>query len=197
MEYGRPLKMNGKSSHTHTTAYLSHCDSCIMPSILLCHDIFGHIIYDSVHLLKNGVSGLPTICRKLKQCDACILGNHSKQPFHYSNYIACRRHELIHFDLCIHMTIPSANENKYIINFIDDYTRMCWMYLLKDTPQDFETFKNFHVWIQNEAQYYISSLRIDNGREYTSNEFESYVLQHGMKHQTTIPYNPQQNGVAE
>ena len=95
------------------------------------------------------------------------------------------------------MVVPSANENKYIISFIDDYTRMCWVYLLKDKSQVFETFKNFHVWIQNEAQSHIGSLCIDNGREYTSNEFESYLFQHGIKHQTTVPYNPQHNGVAE
>jgi transposase InsO family protein len=83
------------------------------------------------------------------------------------------------------------------MNFIDDYTRMCWVYLLKDKSQAFETFKFFHVWIQNEAQSRIGSLRTDNGREYTSNEFERYLRQHGIKHQTTIPYNPQQNGVVE
>jgi transposase InsO family protein len=135
--------------------------------------------------------------RKLKQCDACILGKHRKQPFHDSTSRACRKLEPIHSDLCGPMHVPSANGNKYIMSFIDDYTRMCWVYLLKDKSQAFETFKNFHVWIQNEAQSHIGSLHTDNGREYTSNEFESYLHQHGIKHQTTVPYNPQQNGVAE
>jgi transposase InsO family protein len=69
--------------------------------------------------------------------------------------------------------------------------------LLKDKSKAFETFKNFHGWIQNEARSRIGSLHTDNGREYTTNEFESYLHQHGIKHQTTIPYNPQQNNVAE
>jgi transposase InsO family protein len=43
----------------------------------------------------------------------------------------------------------------------------------------------------------LASLHTDNGRVYTSNEFESYFRQHGIKHQITIPYNPQQNGVVE
>ena len=37
--------------------------------------------------------------------------------------------------------------------------------------QAFETFKNFHVWIENEAQTHICTLHTDNGGEYTSNEF--------------------------
>jgi hypothetical protein len=49
------------------------------------------------------------------------------------------------------MLVPYTNGNKYIMSFIDDYTRMCLVYLLKDKSQAFETFKNFHVWIQNEA----------------------------------------------
>jgi transposase InsO family protein len=146
---------------------------------------------------KNGIYGLPTIPRKLKQCDACVLGKHRKQHFHDSTSRACRRLELIHSDLCGSMHVPSTNGIKYIISFNDDYTRVCWVYLLKDKSQAFKTFKKFHVWIQNEAQCHIGSLRIDNGREYTSNEFESYLRQHGIKHKTTIPYNPKQNGVVE
>jgi transposase InsO family protein len=50
---------------------------------------------------------------------------------------------------------------------------------------------------QNKAQTKIGILHIDNRGEYTSNDFENYLLQHGIKHERTIPYNPQQNGVAE
>jgi hypothetical protein len=83
MEDGRLLKLKGTFSHTHNFAYLSHHGEGIMPSSLLWHSRFGHIHYDNLRLLrKNGVSGLPTIPKKLKQCNACILGNHIKQPFH-------------------------------------------------------------------------------------------------------------------
>ena len=88
------------------------------------------------------------------------------------------------------MPVPSANGNKYIMTFIDDYTRMCWVYLLKNKSNAFQTFKNFHTWIENDAQSHIGSIRTDNGKEYTSNEFENYLHQHGIKHQTIVPYNP-------
>ena len=85
MEYGRLLKLNATSSHTHIVAYLAHHDLGIIPYIFLWHARFDHINYDSLCLLrKNGVSGFPTIPRKLKQCDVCILGKHTKQPFHDS-----------------------------------------------------------------------------------------------------------------
>jgi hypothetical protein len=49
------------------------------------------------------------------------------------------------------MFVPSTNGNKYIMYFVDDYTGICWVYFLKEKSQAFETLKDFHVWIQNEA----------------------------------------------
>lgn len=92
----------------------------------------GHLNYENIHLLKiNGVSGFPTIPRKLKQCDACILGKHRKQPFHDFVSKAHRNIALAHFDLCGPLHVPSTNGNRYVMTFIDDYTKMCWVYLLK------------------------------------------------------------------
>ena len=53
------------------------------------------------------------------------------------------------------MPVDSANGNKYMMAFIDDYTRMCWVYLLKNKSDAFQTFKNFHAWIENDAQTHI------------------------------------------
>jgi transposase InsO family protein len=68
---------------------------------------------------------------------------------------------------------------------------------LKHKSQAYETFRNFHVWVKHEAQPSIRTLCTDNGEEYTCSKFETYLCQHGIKHQTIIPYNPQQNGVVE
>ena len=51
-------------------------------------------------LKKSGVTGLPTIPRKFKQCDACIIQKHRNYCFHDSHSIAHRKLELIHLDLC-------------------------------------------------------------------------------------------------
>ena len=74
---------------------------------------------------------------------------------------------------------------------------MCWVYLLETKSEAFQTFKNFHACIKNQAQACIGTFHFDNGKEYTSNEFEDYLCKHGVTHQISIPYNPQQNDVAE
>jgi hypothetical protein len=95
---------------------------------------------------------------QLSPCNACILGKHCKQPFYGSTSRASRKLGLIHSDLCGPMPVQSANGNKYLLTFIDDYTRMCWVYLLKEKSQVFATFKNFHLWITNETQLNIGTL---------------------------------------
>jgi hypothetical protein len=144
VEDGRLLKLKETYTHAQNSAYLSHQDEGALPSSLLWHARFRHINYGSLRLLKkNGVSGLPTIPRNLKQCEACNHGKHSKQPFHDSTFRACRKLGLVHSDLCGPVHVPSANGNRYITTFIDDYTKMCWVYLLKDKSQAFETIKIF------------------------------------------------------
>ena len=40
-------------------------------------------------------------------------------------------------------------------------------------------------------------MRSDKGGEYESNEFDDFCREAGIKKELTIPYNPQQNGVAK
>ena len=42
-----------------------------------------------------------------------------------------------------------------------------------------------------------TALRTDNGGEYISAEFNEYLKIRGILHELTIPYTPEQNGVAE
>ena len=74
IEEERLLKLQGTSAHAQHFSYNSHHEEGTLPSNLLWHGRFRHLNYDSLCLLKkNGVAGLSTIPRKLKQCDAYIL----------------------------------------------------------------------------------------------------------------------------
>ena len=62
------------------------------------------------------------------------------------------------------MPITSLSGNKYLMTSINDYTKMCWVYLLKQKSKAFKTFKNFHLWVENEAHSHIGTLSNDNGK---------------------------------
>jgi transposase InsO family protein len=93
------------------------------------------------------------------------------------------------------MKTTSLCGNKYFILFIDDYTRMSWVYFIKFKSEVFTIFQTFKALVENQSDMLIECLRSDNGTEYTSNQFLEYCNSRGIVHQYTTPYTPQQNGV--
>jgi hypothetical protein len=151
----RLLNFKGTFAQAYNFRYLSHQDEGTFSSLLLWHVVFGNINYHSIHMLNFFFPSIPS---NLKQCDAVILGKHSKQLLHDSTLRESRNIELIHSNLCGPIPIAYYFVNKYIITFIDDYTMMYSVYLLKNKSQAFEAFKSFHVWIENEEKMYCHSL---------------------------------------
>jgi len=49
--------------------------------------------------------------------------------------------------------VPPENGNKYMMTIIDDYTTMCWVYLLKKEYDDFQTFKYMGAYGGRVTQY--------------------------------------------
>ncbi|CAI7933688.1 unnamed protein product [Closterium sp. NIES-54] len=50
---------------------------------------------------------------------------------------------------------------------------------------------------QRESGHKVKVIRTDNGGEFIGTDFEAVLKKKGIQHQLTVPYNPQQNGVAE
>jgi hypothetical protein len=74
---------------------------------------------------------------------------------------------------------------------------MIWLYLMKNKSDVFACFKDFHKGIQTQYGAVVKVLRSDNGTEYTNKAFGEYLSSQGIQHQTTCPYTPEQNRVAE
>ena len=83
--------------------------------------------------------------------------------------------------------------------FIDDFSRKTWIYFLKckESKEILKRFKEFKTLIENLSGHKIKTLRTDNGGEYTSDLFKRFCKEIGIKREYTVPYNPEQNGVAE
>ncbi|KAL0359481.1 UNVERIFIED_CONTAM: Retrovirus-related Pol polyprotein from transposon TNT 1-94 [Sesamum angustifolium] len=105
--------------------------------------------------------------------------------------------ELIHTDVCGPMRTPSHEQNRYFILFIDDYSRMTWVYFMREKFEVFKVFKKFKNLVEKQSGRSIKVLRSDRGKEYNNSEFDKFCEEEGIEHQTTVSYNPQQNGVSE
>jgi transposase InsO family protein len=169
-------------------------DSC------LWHKRLGHLNYNSLTLLsqKNMVFGLPTIEKKHGVCEGCLLGKHHRQPFPKEGAKRAKEVlELVHTDVCGPMNTLSHAQNRYFILFIDDLTRMTWVYFMRQKSEVFVIFKKFKAFIEKQSGRSIKVLRSDRGKEYTSNEFDKFCEEEGVERQLTVGYTPQQNGVSE
>ena len=82
--------------------------------------------------------------------------------------------------------------------FIDDHTRLSWVYLMKQ-KYDMETiFKKFYTMVKTQFKKKIQILRSDNGREYFKNVTgQFFFLEKGIVHQSSCVDTPIQNGLVE
>ena len=144
------------------------------------------------------VHGLPHLDSKLPSCEACQYGKQARLPFKQSTWRATEKLQLIHTDLAGPQRTALLKESKYYIIFIDDFTKMCWIYFLKFKSEVEGVFWRFKQWIEKQSGCMIQALRFDNGKEYTSVQFIMFCGEEaGIEHQLTAPYTPQQNGVSE
>lgn len=84
-----------------------------------------------------------------------------------------------------------------MLTIIDDYSRKVWPYFLKHKWQAFSAFKEWKIMIERQTEKKVKILRTDNGMEFCSKQFENYCKSEGIVRHHTVPYTPQQNGVAE
>ena len=82
-------------------------------------------------------------------------------------------------------SIPSKGGNKYFITFIDDCTKLCYVYLLKSKDEAIEKFKVYKSEVENQLNKKIEVLRGDRGCEYVS-PFEEFCANHGIIHELTV-----------
>ena len=71
------------------------------------------------------------------------------------------------------------------------------MYCLAKKSQAFNKFKEWKAKVEKETRKSLKAFRTDRGGEFTSDEFNEYCKQHGIKRQLTTACTSQQNGVAE
>ncbi|MCI13909.1 copia-type polyprotein, partial [Trifolium medium] len=144
------------------------------------------------------VNGLPIIKIPEKVCQVCMIGKQSRKSFkselpsRASNLL-----EVIHSDVCGPFEVPSLGGNKYFISFVDEFSRMMWIYLIKVKSESFDVFRKFKKKVEKYSEKSIKILRTDGGGEYTSNEFKQFLVEQGIEHEITAPYTPQHNGLAE
>jgi len=74
-------------------------------------------------------------------------------------------------DVCGPAKMTSIGGNHYFVSFIDDYSRRCWVYVMKHKEKVLELFVEWKRNMEKNTRRKIKILYSGNGGEYTSDPF--------------------------
>ena len=135
-------------SYSQGNVILSHANE----THKLLNDKFGHLNYRYLQSLIKEimVERLPSIKFSKGTYKGCIVGKHVEHKYEKSK---ARRDvqviDMIHLNLIGPFPTPSYGNSRYVLTFIDDFSRYCWVYFLKLKYEVFETFRVFKALLEN------------------------------------------------
>ena len=157
----------------------------IETSIELWHKRIGHINLQRLRAMqsKGVVIGLPPfeLKRVERVCEACQLGKQHRHPFPKERNVSKGLLDVIHLDVWGPAQTPTLGGCRYYVTFIDDHSCYAWIFLMKKKSEVFSYFQNLKNRVEIETSWHIRCLRSDGGKEYFSDEFDSYLQGEGIQ----------------
>ncbi|KAH9760757.1 Integrase catalytic domain-containing protein [Citrus sinensis] len=159
---------------------LQEADACVASngkeSTMMWHLKLGHMSEQGLKILSERklLPGLKSV--SLPFCEHCVISKQNRLKFSRSIARSKCILDLIHSDIWESPDI-SMGGAKYMVTFIDDYSRRCWVYPIKKKSDVFPVFKEYKARVELESGKKIKCLRTDNGGEYTDGEFLAFCKQ--------------------
>ena len=72
--------------------------------------------------------------------------------------------------------------NMYFLTVRDNFSRFCWIYLMRQKSKTTMLIKSFISFVQNQFQTFVKIMRSDNGPEFT---LKFFYLTQGVIHKTS------------
>ncbi|TMW61094.1 hypothetical protein Poli38472_014555 [Pythium oligandrum] len=167
----------------------------------LWHLRLGHIGHGGLEAIvkKNLAVGIDLgSVKQWELCSGCALGKQTRVRFQSATTDRAKALlEVVHSDVCGPMRTPTFGGMKYFVTFIDDKSRHCAVYLMRNKSEVFDKFVQFVKMAENQTDRRVKMLRSDNGGEYKSAKFTKFCADRGIIQKFTPPYTPELNGVAE
>ncbi len=182
-----PIKKQNYSINTLTNSKNTNLDE---KSLNLWHRRLGHFYHNDLtkYLELHKVKDV--------ECLDCQIAKLRRKPHNGTPPAASRIMETLHSDL-IGPIEKSITGKKYILTFLDEYSRKSWIFPLERKSQVPKTTIQFLKHLYNQGYDKITYFKTDNGREFKNRKIENYCSNHGIKKIYSPPYNPQNNGKAE
>jgi len=106
--------------------------------------------------------------------------------------------EKIHMDIKGPCKTPSFNGHKYVVVFVDDCTHFSWATFITSKSELFQVIKRFYTdTAVIRSSHAWRCLRCDNAEKNSSEQLKNWLIEKGVRLETSTPFEPWQNGRAE
>ena len=95
------------------------------------------------------------------------------------------------------MRTYSNKGSRYVVTFVDRKSRLVRVAFVKRKSDVAQEVKNFIKWVGNQRRQYPRKFQSDNGTEYINKDLQNFCKELGIEYETSQPYSPEQNGIAE
>ncbi len=161
----------------------------------LWHRRMGHLDDEAVRHLPTAATGVElTSSITTSKCVTCKLSKATQQISRCPTDRAQLPFARVHLDL-VQMN-PAYNGNRWILHFLDDFSRMNYVYTMTSKSATLDTVQNFAALVRNQYALTVKVLRLD-GESTLQNLFLDWTESNGLVVERSAPYCPQQNGAAE
>ena len=148
-------------------------------SLRLLHQWHLRLGHPSFSILEKLFPSLVRDCpRNNFVCDACEFAKYKRTCYPSIYKRSTFPFMLIHTNVWGPSPVVSTSGYRWFVTFIDCYSRVTWLYLLRTKNEVFSCFKSFHKMVSNLFNATIKILRSDNGTEYVDGAFRAYLEEH-------------------
>ena len=169
------------------------------------HKRFGHIGIDKIKdMIRNGmIPGVVDIPEDMIfSCDICSMNKTGRGAHTKKAETATKPLGRVFSDILDLNSTPSFQGYKWQVTFVDEYSRMAFIYPMKYKSEVLDKFKEFKLEAttsvkKDKIKYCIERLRSDNGSEFTSGDFQRECKTDRIIQEFSSTYTPQQNGKVE
>lgn len=92
---------------------------------------------------------------------------------------------LIHSVVWGPITVKNNFDTRWFLLFVDDHTRLLWVFLMKDKTETCQLFQIFNLMIQTQFSSQIQILKTDRAHDYFNSVLGNYLSKQGIVHQSS------------
>lgn len=188
------IEQHGKLYYFSNSSSVSHVNK--VRDLEMWHKILGHCNTSDVVKLEGVAEGMKISSTDKFNCEICMMGKQTVSRSREPRARATKILDLVHTDLvCVPVEQTTREGFRWGITFTDDYSGLMFVYFLKHKNYAVKALEQF---LADTAPYgKVKCVRSDNGTEFTCKEFQDVLRKNLIKHETSAPYSPHQNGTAE